>query len=152
MFVCFFQFIFWRQKGACFCLPMYLYSTSVFHLYSFRYPSEVSLLRILQLGSLFQYFRPENDMKTKMKAAFLQEQVNRINCIPSTFTIRKKTCIFTSSIQKKGKVTSLIQLQQLIESRSEEDSKRCCLIKNKIKGNLANMYLDYIWAFNQGLE
>lgn len=37
---------------------------------------------------------------------------------------------------------------------SEEDSKRCCLIKNKIKGNLANMsvYLDYIWAFSQGLE
>lgn len=134
-------------------LPViYLYSPSVFYLYSFSHPFEVRLLGILQLGGLFQYYHPGNDMKTKMKAVFLQEQVNRINCILSTFTIKKKTSIFTRTVQKKGKVTSLMQLKQLIESRSEEDRKRCCLIKNK--GNIANMsmYSDYIWAFSQGHE
>jgi len=37
-------------------------------------------------------------MKTKMKSTFLQEQGNKISYILSTFTIKKKSIIFTRTI------------------------------------------------------
>lgn len=77
-----------------FLIPIYLYSISVFHLYSFRYAFEVSLLEILQLGGLFQYYCPVNGMKTETESIFLQEQGNRISYILSTLIIKKKKHYF----------------------------------------------------------
>lgn len=85
-------------EQAMFLLQVYLYSISVFHLYSFRYAFEAGLLEILQLGGLFQYYWPVNDMNTKMKSIFLREQGNGISYILSTLIIKKKIIILTRTI------------------------------------------------------